>query len=57
MSIEEKRDQNVEELIPFEEHLERLTYVIDRAKDLPGLTDDYKVDTFLISAIGHYISF
>ena len=48
MSIEEKRDQIVEELIPFEDHLERLTYVIDRAKDLPGLTDDYKVDTFLI---------
>ena len=48
MSIEEKRDQIVEELITFEDHLERLTYVIDRAKDLPGLTDDYKVDTFLI---------
>jgi len=38
----------VEELIPFEDHLERLTYVIDRAKDLPGLKDDYKIDTFLI---------
>ena len=48
MSIEEKRDQIVEELIPFEDHLERLTYVIDRAKDLPGLADDYKIDTFLI---------
>jgi cysteine desulfuration protein SufE len=48
MSIEDKRDQMVEELIPFEDHLERLTYVIDRAKDLPGLKDDYKIDTFLI---------
>ena len=48
MSIEEKRDQIVEELIPFEDHLERLTYVIDRAKDLPGLDDDYKIETFLI---------
>ena len=48
MSIEEKRDQIVEELVPFEDHLERLTYVIDRAKDLPGLEDDYKIDTFLI---------
>lgn len=48
MSIEEKRDQIVEELIPFEDHLERLTYVIDRAKDLPGLADDYKIETFLI---------
>ena len=28
MSIEDKRDQLVEELIPFEDHLERLTYVI-----------------------------
>ena len=48
MSIEEKRDQIVEELIPFEDHLERLTYVIDRAKDNPGLDDEYKIDTFLI---------
>ena len=48
MSIEDKRDQIVEELIPLEDHLERLTYVIDRAKDLPGLKDDYKIDTFLI---------
>ena len=48
MSIEENRDQMVEELSPFEDHLERLTYVIDRAKDLPGLEDDFKIDTFLI---------
>jgi cysteine desulfuration protein SufE len=48
MSIEEKRDQMVEELSPVEDHLERLTYVIDRAKDLPGLKDDFKIDTFLI---------
>ena len=48
MSIEEKRDQIVEELIPFEDHLERLTYVIDRAKDNPGLDEEYKIDTFLI---------
>ena len=48
MSIEDKRDQLVKELIPFEDHLERLTYVIDRAKDLPGLEDAYKIDTFLI---------
>ena len=48
MSIEDKRDQLVEELIPFEDHLERLTYVIDRAKDIPGLDQAYKIDTFLI---------
>ena len=48
MSIATKRDQLVEELIPFEDHLERLTYVIDRAKDNPGLEEEYKIDTFLI---------
>jgi cysteine desulfuration protein SufE len=48
MSIEDKRDQLIEELIPFEDHLERLTYVIDRAKDNPGLDKEYKIETFLI---------
>ena len=48
VSIEDKRDQLVEELISFEDHLERLTYVIDRAKDNPGLDEEYKIDTFLI---------
>jgi cysteine desulfuration protein SufE len=48
MSIKDKRDQLIEELIPFEDHLERLTYVIDRAKDNPGLEDAYKIETFLI---------
>ena len=43
VSIEDKRDQLVEELIPFEDHLERLTYVIDRAKDNPGLDEEYKL--------------
>jgi cysteine desulfuration protein SufE len=48
MKIEDKRDQLIEELIPFEDHLERLTYVIDRAKDNPGLEEEYKIETFLI---------
>ena len=48
MSIERKRDQLVEELLPLEDHLERLTYVIDRAKDLPGLDEEYKIEAFLI---------
>ena len=34
MSIEEKRDQLMEELMPFEDHLERFTYIIDRAKSI-----------------------
>ena len=48
MSIEEKRDQIVEELMPFEDHLERFTYIIDRAKSLDSLDEEYKIETFLI---------
>ena len=48
MSIEEKRDQLVEELMPFEDPLERFAYVIDRAKDAPVLEEEYKIETFLI---------
>jgi cysteine desulfuration protein SufE len=48
MSIQEKRDQIVEELMPFEDHFERFAYVIDRAKGHPPLEDEYKIDTFLI---------
>ena len=48
MSIEQKRDQLIEELMPFEDPLERFSYVIDRAKDAPGLEDEYKIETFLI---------
>ena len=48
MSIEDKRDQLTEELMPFEDHLERFAYIIDRAKDAPGLDQEYKIDTFLI---------
>ncbi len=48
MTIQEKRDQLVEELMPFEDHFERFAYVIDRAKSAPPLADEYKIDTFLI---------
>lgn len=48
MTIEEKRDQLVNELMPFEDPFERFAYVIDRAKTVPPLADEYKVDTFLI---------
>ena len=48
MNIEEKRDQIVEELMPFEDHLERFTYIIDRAKSLDSLDEEYKIETFLI---------
>ena len=48
MSIEEKRDQLMEELMPFEDHLERFTYIIDRAKSIAPLPEDCKIETFLI---------
>jgi cysteine desulfuration protein SufE len=48
MSIEQKRDLLIEELMPFEDHLERFAYIIDRAKDSPGLDECYKIETFLI---------
>ena len=48
MTIEEKRDQLVDELTPFEDPFERFAYVIDRAKSLPSLDEEYKIDTFLI---------
>ena len=48
MSIREKRDQIVEELMPFEDHFERFSYIIERAKGHPPLADECKIDTFLI---------
>ena len=48
MSIEQKRDRLVDELIPFEDPFERFAYVIDRAKADPPRDDEYKIDTFLI---------
>jgi len=48
MSINIKCEQLVEELLPFDDPLERIAYVIDRAKDAPGLEAEYKIDTFLI---------
>ena len=48
MSIEEKRDELIEELMPFEDHLDIFTYIIDRAKSTDPLSDDCKIDTFLI---------
>ena len=44
MTIEEKRDQIVEELMPFEDHFERFAYIIDRAKSIDSLSEDCKID-------------
>jgi len=48
MSIEEKRDELIEELMPFEDHLDRFTYIIDRAKSSEPLSEECKIETFLI---------
>ena len=48
MSIEEKRDELIEELMPFEDHLDRFTYIIDRAKSSGPLSEECKIETFLI---------
>ena len=48
MSIEEKKDKLIEELLPFDDHFERFNYKIDRAKSADPLPEDCKIDTFLI---------
>lgn len=48
MSIEEKRDELIDELMPFEDHLDRFTYIIDRAKSSDPLSEECKIETFLI---------
>ncbi|MDQ8201521.1 SufE family protein [Pelagicoccus sp. SDUM812003] len=48
MSIEDKKNALVDELMPFEDHFERFAYIIDRAKSQPPLADEYKIDAFLI---------
>jgi len=61
MTLEEKKNQIVEELSFIEDPHERLAYIIDRARGHPGLDDAYKVDTFKIegcqSALWLYPSF
>ena len=37
MSIEEKKDKLIEELLPFDDHFERFNYIIDRAKSADPL--------------------
>lgn len=48
MTLEEKKEALVEELMPFEDHFERFAYIIDRAKANEPLADEYKIDAFLI---------
>ncbi len=48
MSIEEKREQILEELRYIDDPYERFSYVIDRGKEHPLLEEKFKNDTFRI---------
>lgn len=48
MSIEEAKTAIVEELLMYDDWLDRYEYIISLGKDLPGLTDDRKTDDRLI---------
>ena len=48
MSIQENRQAVVEDLQFIEDPLERMEYLVDRAKSHPVLSDDYRSDIFRI---------
>lgn len=48
MTLVEKKDQLVEELSFIEDPQERFAYIIDEARDQPGLDNEYKIDAFRI---------
>jgi len=48
MTLKEKRDRLVEDLGLIEDPQERLAYIIDLGKNAPGLSDDYKTESFRI---------
>lgn len=48
MNLADQRARLIAELEPFADHHERFQYVIDRAKNAPGLPVELKLDTFLI---------
>ncbi|MEO0795957.1 MAG: SufE family protein [Verrucomicrobiota bacterium] len=48
MTLTEKRDELVEDLSIIEDPQERFAYIIDNARNLPGLTDEFKVEAFRI---------
>lgn len=48
MTLSEKRNQIIAELEPLADHHERFQYIIDRAKNAPGLPSELKLDQFLI---------
>ena len=48
MTLEEKKQQLIDELSIIEDPHERLAYIIERARDYPALDEEYKIDTFKI---------
>ena len=48
MTLAEQRAALVAELAPFEDPHERFQYIIDRAKEAPGLPAEFKVPSLLI---------
>lgn len=48
MTIQEKRSQLVEELSIFPDHHERLSFIIDQARNMPGLEKELQTETFRI---------
>lgn len=48
MTLAEKRDELVEDLSIIEDPQERFAYIIDNARSLPALSDEFKVDAFRV---------
>jgi cysteine desulfuration protein SufE len=48
MKLAEKRAALIAELAPFEDPHERFQYIIDRAKEAPGLPPEFKVPALLV---------
>lgn len=48
MDLRQRREALVAELEPFGDHHERFQYVIDRAKSVPALPPDFRLDAFLV---------
>ena len=48
MELSQKKDQLVEELALFPDPQERLAYLIEKARAMPPLDPEYKIEAFLV---------
>jgi cysteine desulfuration protein SufE len=48
MDLREKKDKLVEELTLFPDPQERLAYIMEKARSMPALPDEFRQDAFLI---------